>query len=158
MKKISSLLVTLVLLLGISCQQNQSNSESNIKDTETKAVSKTAAVQMADRIEVLDFYGTHRCKTCRAIEANSRYTLDTYFAQAMKDGKITFQVFNADEAQNAEIAEKFEATGTSLFLNVVNGGNETIIELTDFAFAKGNDQEAFSKGLKNRIEEQLQKF
>ena len=42
-----------------------------------------------------------------------------------------------------------------LFLNVVKNGKETKINLTDFAFMNGNDQESFSKELKNKINTEL---
>lgn len=93
--------------------------------------------------------------TCNAIEANTRYTLETFFAPELKEDKITFQVINVDKKENEKIAEKFEASGTSLFLNVIKNGKETQINLTDFAFMKGNNQEAFSKELKAKLEREL---
>lgn len=111
--------------------------------------------QSVSKIEVLDFHSTHRCMTCNAIEKNTKYTLDTYFSEEMKENKITFQVINVDEKDNEKIAEKFEASGTSLFLNVIKNGKETQINLTDFAFMNGTDQEAFSKELKSKIDTEL---
>ena len=118
--------------------------------------SKTTSLNKSiSKIEVLDFHSTHRCMTCNAIEANTNYTLNTYFAKELKDDKITFQVINVDEKENEKIAEKFEASGTSLFLNVIKNGKETQINLTDFAFMNGNAQEAFSKELKAKIDTEL---
>ncbi len=111
--------------------------------------------QSVSKIEVLDFHSTHRCMTCNAIEANTKYTLNTYFSKELKEDKITFQVINVDEKKNEKIAEKFEASGTSLFLNVIKNGKETQINLTDFAFTNGNDQETFSKELKAKIDMEL---
>ncbi|PIF00955.1 MAG: hypothetical protein CR994_02600 [Maribacter sp.] len=111
--------------------------------------------QTVSKIEVFDFHSTHRCMTCNAIETNTKYTLDTYFSKELKENKITFHVVNVDEEQNGEIAEKFEASGTSLFLNVIKDGKETQINLTEFAFMKGRDQDAFSKGLKAKIDTEL---
>ena len=107
------------------------------------------------KIEVLDFHATHRCMTCNAIEANTKYTLDTYFSKELNEDKITFQVINVDEKKNEKVAEKFKAAGTALILNVIKSGKETQIDLTDFAFMKGNDQEAFSKELKSKIDMEL---
>lgn len=107
------------------------------------------------KIEVLDFHSTHRCMTCNAIEKNTKYTLDTYFSKELKADKITFQVINVDEKENENIAEKFEASGTSLILNVIKKGKETQINLTDFAFMNGNDQDVFSKELKEKIDTEL---
>ena len=118
--------------------------------------SKTISLdESVSKIEVLDFHTTHRCMTCNAIEANTKYTLETYFAKELNDNRITFQVINVDEEENEKIAEKFEASGTSLFLNVIKNGKETQINLTDFAFMNGNDQEAFSKELKTKIDKEL---
>jgi len=50
--------------------------------------------QSVSKIEVLDFHSTHRCMTCNAIEANTKYTLNTYFAKELKEDKITFQDIN----------------------------------------------------------------
>jgi hypothetical protein len=111
--------------------------------------------QSVSKIEVLDFHSTHRCMTCNAIEANTKYTLNTYFSKELKEDKITFQVINVDEKKNEKIAEKFEASGTSLILNVIKNGKETQINLTDFAFMNGNDQEAFSRELKTKIDTEL---
>jgi len=117
---------------------------------------KTAALDKSvSKIEVLDFHSTHRCMTCNAIEANTEYTLNTYFAEELKNDKITFQVINVDEKINEKIAEKFEASGTALILNVIKSGKETQINLTNFAFMNGNDQDAFSKELKDKIDMEL---
>ena len=107
------------------------------------------------KVEVLDFYSTHRCMTCNAIEANTKYTLDTYFSDEMKANKVTFQVINVDEKENEQIAEKFEASGTALILNVIQNGTENKIDLTEFAFMEGNDQDVFSKTLKAKIDDAL---
>ena len=118
----------------------------------SKTVSTTDA---STKIEVIDFYGTHRCVTCEAIEANAKYTVETYFQDAVNNGKLEFKTVNVDEEKNYDMAEKFEATGTALFINVIKDGKEQHIDLTNFAFAKGRDKEAFSTELRDKINEQL---
>ncbi|OQX98884.1 MAG: hypothetical protein B6I20_10570 [Bacteroidetes bacterium 4572_117] len=145
MKQIRIFTILALSLMLFSCNGNAQN-ERKAKNTSQ------------NKIEVIDFHSTHRCMTCNAIEANTKYTLDNYFANELKSGKITFQSVNVDKDENYEMAEKYEASGTSLFLNVVINGKETIINLTDFAFSKGRDKEAFSKSLKTKLEEQLKKL
>ncbi len=137
------LLAVLAISLMLMACNGQSSSEDQYVD------------QSISKIEVLDFHSTHRCMTCNAIEANTKYTLNTYFAKELGEEKITLQVINVDEKENEKIAEKFEAAGTALFLNVIKDGKETQIDLTDFAFMKGNDQEVFSKELKAKIDSEL---
>ncbi|APY11350.1 hypothetical protein BWZ22_08895 [Seonamhaeicola sp. S2-3] len=142
MKTFKFLTIISISLFLVSCN-GQNKKEKESIDT---SISK---------IEVLDFHSTHRCMTCNAIEANTRFTLNTYFSKELKDEKIIFKVINVDEKENEKIAEKFEASGTSLFINVIKDGKETKIDLTDFAFMNGNDQKTFSKGLKSRLETEL---
>jgi len=106
-------------------------------------------------IEVFDFHTTNRCVTCKAIEANTKYTLETYFAEELKSGKITFKIINIDEKVNEKLAEKFQASGTSLFLNVISAKKEKQIDLTNFAFTYGKKQDEFSEKLKVTIEKEL---
>ncbi len=142
MKTIKFIAVLAISLIFTSCNGQNKNKDTSLDQTVSK-------------IEVLDFHSTHRCMTCNAIEANTKYTLNTYFEKELKEDKISFQVINVDEKENEKIAEKFEASGTSLILNVIKNGKETQINLTDFAFMNGNDQEAFSKELKAKIDTEL---
>ncbi len=144
MKHLSLLSTLLVSLFLFSCTGKAQN-----KTTDTTVEAKT--------IQVYDFHTTNRCVTCKAIEANTKYTLDTYFADELKNGTITFQVVNIDEDENYELAKKFKASGTSLFLNVIGDEKEKQIDLTAFAFTYGKKQEDFSNRLKNKLERQLEK-
>jgi len=145
MKQFKILSVLMLSLMLFSCNGNAQSKQA--KSTNSK-----------NKIEVIDFHSTHRCMTCNAIESNTKHTLDTYFADELADGSITFQSVNVDEKKNYEMAEKFEASGTSLFLNVIIDNKATIINLTEFAFAKGRKKEAFSKEFKLKIEKQLKKL
>ena len=118
----------------------------------------TSLDKSISRIEVFDFHTTNRCITCKAIEANTKYTLDTYFADEIKNGKITFQIVNIDKDENYELAKKFKASGTSLFLNIIGSEKEKHIDLTAFAFTYGKKQDEFSKRLKNKLDKQLEKL
>ena len=114
--------------------------------------------QSENKIEVIDFHSTHRCMTCNAIESHTKYALDLYFPEELKNEKITFQTVNVDEEKNVEIAEKFQATGTSLFLNVIVDGKETQVDLTDFAFMEASDESVFVEKLKTKLETELAKI
>ena len=142
MKKLPVLSTIILSLFLFSCTGNAQNK------TADKQANKNV-------IEVIDFHSTNRCKTCKAIEANTKYTLDNYFAKELKSGKITFKIVNVDIKENEQLAEKFQASGTSLFLNVIKNGKENKVDLTNFAFMNGNDQKVFSEELKQTIAVQL---
>lgn len=109
-------------------------------------------------IEVFDFHTTNRCVTCKAIEANTLYTLETYFAKELESKKITFNVVDVDKDENYGIAKKFKASGTSLFLNIITAEKEKQIDLTAFAFTYGKKKDVFTEKLKNKLERHLEKF
>jgi hypothetical protein len=142
MKGIKILAILTIGLMLTACNGKTKNKTENLD-------------QSISKIEIFDFHSTHRCMTCNAIELNTKYTLNTFFSDELKNNKITFNVINVDKKENEKIAEKFEASGTSLILNVIKNGKETQINLTDFAFMEGNDKEAFSKELKNKLDTAL---
>ena len=142
MKTIKFLTVLAISLIFTSCNGQDKSKTISSNDSSSK-------------IEVIDFYGTHRCVTCKAIEASAKYTVDTYFADEQKKGTVVFKTVNVDEKENEKIAKRFEAAGTALFLNVIKDGKEKHIDLTDFGFSKGRNQEAFSKELKAKIDTEL---
>ena len=145
MKHLSILSFIALSILFASCQGKAQEQTSDMKI-------------VANKIEVIDFYSTHRCVTCKAIEASAKYTIDTYFLEEIANGTVVFKTVNVDDEENYTIAENFEATGTALFLNVVKNGEEMHIDLTEFAFSKGRDKEAFSEELKAKIEAELKKL
>jgi major membrane immunogen (membrane-anchored lipoprotein) len=118
----------------------------------SKTISST---ETGSKIQIIDFHSTHRCKTCLKIEDNTKKVLQTNFKKEMDAGTLSFQTVNIDEEANYKKAERFEAAGTALFINVIKNGKEQHIDLTNFAFAKAFDDEAFTTTLKAKIDEQL---
>jgi heme/copper-type cytochrome/quinol oxidase subunit 2 len=108
----------------------------------------------ADRADVVYFHRTQRCYSCTYMEDAARYTVETYFADELARGKVTFQVFNVEEEQNADIVEKYQASYLSLYINTVIDGTDHIELVTDLYTLIGND-EAFAETLKSKIEKSL---
>lgn len=141
-------LLSLVLLFTFTaCQAQESNQ--NVE---------ASADALTTKIELIDFYGTHRCVTCKAIEKSAAYTIATYFQNEVDAGRIEFKTVNVDAEENYAMAERFEASGTALYLNVITDGKEEHIDLTNFAFSKGRDQEVFAVELKEKIDAILNTF
>jgi hypothetical protein len=143
MKLLKTLLVITINMVVFSCAENKTN-------TNTESINKK------NSIKVYDFHSTNRCITCQSIENNTQFTLETFFAEELKNKTISFQIVNVDKDENYVLAEKFQATGTALFLNVIKDNKEQHIDLTDFAFKYGKKQEEFSKLLKDKIAKQLE--
>jgi len=108
----------------------------------------------ADRVEVIYFYRAQRCYSCIYAEEGTRYTVETYFADELASGKVTFEAFNVEDKKNATIVKKYGAFTSSLFINTIRDGTDHIEEVTDIWFLLGKD-EAFMEIVKSKIEKRL---
>ena len=112
--------------------------------------------QKATKLQIVYFHAKYRCATCTSIEENTKKTLNTYFSEQLKNGTIKLQVLDVSESKNEKMAEKYEASGSSLFLTKLNGTKETTTDFTNFAFSYSHNQaEKFIAGLKAEIEKNL---
>jgi hypothetical protein len=106
------------------------------------------------KVEVVYFHRTQRCHSCIYAEDTTRYTLETYFADELASGKITFASFDVTAAENAATIEKYAAYTSSLFLNTIIDGIDHIEEVTEIWTVLGDDQ-AFIGIVKSKIEQSL---
>lgn len=133
-------------IILFSCGQSNEKSNDKVKTGEIK-----------NHIEVLDFHTDHRCESCVAIEKLTNETLNEYFKGELKDSTITFSLINVDTPENKELAESYEAFGTSLMISVFKNGEEDVLDLTEWAFGAihGND---FKTELKKELDVALKKL
>lgn len=143
MKKI--LFALLAVLMFSSCGNNQN----------AKAQSKNQTTQK-EFIEVIDFHSKQRCVTCLAIEKLTKEVVENEFAQQVKDGKVVFKSIDISTKEGEKIADKYEVTWSSLFVNKWEDGKENINNMTDFGFSYAkNSPEVFKEGVKKKIDELL---
>ncbi|MDZ7613978.1 MAG: nitrophenyl compound nitroreductase subunit ArsF family protein [Flavobacteriaceae bacterium] len=84
----------------------------------------------SDKIEAYYFHFTARCVTCKTIEARAKENLEALYPNQFKQGLMTFQSLNLEEAPNKVLAEKLGVSGQSLL--IVKG--EKKINLTNDGF------------------------
>lgn len=105
-----------------------------------------------DRVEVIYFHGKQRCATCMAIEKNTREVINSLFAKELKNGKVVFKIVDISTPEGEKIADRYEVTWSSLFVNKWKGGKETRNNMTEFAFGNARkNPDAYKKGLANKI-------
>ena len=71
-----------------------------------------------EKIEVYHFHATRQCVTCKTVGANAEATVNTYFANELKYGKIVFAHINIDLPENKALVSQYGATGSSLMIGV----------------------------------------
>lgn len=102
-----------------------------------------------------------RCKTCMAIESQTKKLLNEDFAKELKDGRITFERIDISKSENEKIADKYRIAYSSLLIEKGEGAGEDVLNLTKFAFANARVNPQFfrerlagiiRKALKREIE------
>ncbi len=146
----------IVFILSIALLSGSCSSETKTKETKEKKEIVTQDLGK-DRIEVLDFYGKHRCTSCINIEKNTKATLAAAYQKEQDAKQVLFKLIQWDAPENEAITDKFMAAGTSLILYRIKDGKEYITDISDFAFKKSDDPEAFAQGFKSRLDAELKK-
>ncbi len=142
-------IVAAAVLLAILFDSMLANHQSN-----SDAASNNSSGP-ADRVEVVYFHRTQRCPTCIYAEEGTRYTLETYFADELDSGRVTFQSINVEDEENADIVERYNNPSyLTLCINTVRDGTDHIEQVTDIWFVIGDD-EAFVEIVKSKIEKSL---
>lgn len=109
-----------------------------------------------DRVEVIYFHGKQRCATCMAIEKNTREVINNLFANELKNGTVVFKIVDISTPEGEKIADKYEVTWSSLFVNKWKDSKETRSNLTEFAFGNARkNPDAFKKTLADKIRQSL---
>ncbi len=151
--------IVIVLLLSslslASCADEQMNTEKTSASLNIDiAIAQSKVSEKIERIEIIDFHGARRCFSCQTIERLARETLEENFQKEMESGKITFQLINIEKPKNREIVQKFQARGSSLFVNVIENRKDNISEDTN-VWRLVNDEQAYKSYFKKMVEELL---
>lgn len=135
----------MTLFALISCGNTQKNNTQNSTKTDLK-----------EYVEVLYFHGKQRCITCNAIEKLTKETIDQDFARQLKEGKVIFKIIDISTEEGEKIADKYEVTWSSLYINKWKDGKETKNNMTDFGFSNAKSSpETFKAGVKKQMDELL---
>lgn len=109
-----------------------------------------------DYVEVLYFHGKQRCATCVAIENITKELIEKDFTEQVKNGKVVFKEIDISTKEGEKIADTYEVTWSSLFVNKWKDGKETKNNMTDFGFSHAKSSpEVFKAGVKKKIDELL---
>lgn len=129
MRKKLFILVIAVAGVGLLAYFGYGLASGQMADTAIENSTSLASVR-ADRVEVLHFHGTQQCYSCKKVGELSFRTVKERFPNEWQDGTVRFLEVNGDLPENRETVVKFQATGSSLFLNAIAGETDHIHEET----------------------------
>ena len=153
-----TLLALLALGLLCACGSSPAATPSGEGPSGSSAVSPIPdePLRPADRVEVVYFHRPRRCVTCICFEERVSYVVQTYFQDELDSGKLTFEIFNLGNEDNAAIVDKYGAIGSQLFVNTIKEGVDHISDIQEiWNWDCRHDKEGFDKAVKNVIEQSL---
>jgi len=108
----------------------------------------------AEKLEVYYFHGTARCYSCQTMGQLVSDLISQRYSRQVKDGKIDFKQINVDLPENKEIARKYQASGSSLFINrIIESQNK--IEQDGNVWRYLSNEANFNKYLGDKIDSYL---
>ncbi|MCP5536551.1 MAG: hypothetical protein H7A51_10010 [Akkermansiaceae bacterium] len=120
-KKIIS--IALFLFVAASVTKLVLN-ETNKGEDAGGAATEAAATIDGTKTVVYYFHGKVRCKTCNAIEANTRKAIEAGFPGQLESGDVVMQVLNMEEPENKPYVTKYELANSSVVVSHVKDGKE----------------------------------
>jgi len=162
MKKYRNMIITVILaILFVVAGCNTEASQT----TTTQTANNTAEMSCADdtcistmnevqKVEVIHFHATQQCYSCKTVGAYAEETMNTYFANEIKFGKVTFAHINVDLPENRELVNKYGVTGSSLWIGVYDSNGFHKEENVNVWYKISNKQD-YMNYLKGVIEQKL---
>ncbi|MFH1637692.1 MAG: nitrophenyl compound nitroreductase subunit ArsF family protein [Candidatus Woesearchaeota archaeon] len=120
----------------------------------SNAVLDTEHIVNIDKLEIYHFHATNQCYSCKTVGAYAEETVNAYFADELKSGKIVFGHINRDLSKNKDLVMKYGVTGSSLWLGTYNG-EEFKAEENVNVWYKIKDKQDYMNYLKGIIEQKL---
>ncbi len=116
---------TIIAVVKINNQRLDTRAN-DVGDKSSPSQSALINNSQTDKVQVFLFHATRRCSTCIAIGRLAGETVNERFQGELKLGQVEFREINIDLLENRELAQKFQATGSALYLNAIKGGADNI--------------------------------
>ncbi len=118
---------------------------------QTIVLSDVPEAEANQQIVVYYFHGDVRCPTCHKLESYAKESLDTYFAQDLADGKITWMPTNVDTAGNEHFIKDYELVTKSVILSRMIDGRQIDWENLDQIWDLVSDKDEYLEYIRESI-------
>jgi len=112
-----------IFALQLLLTSGKNNSEVNgINSTNTQLSGNV------DKIQIVHFHATQQCWSCITVGEYAEKTIKVKFPDEYANGKIEYLDINVESSENSVIVNRFGASGSSLYINVISDGKDHISE------------------------------
>ena len=108
-----------------------------------------------DKLEIYHFHGTHQCYSCITVGAYAEETVNTYFADELKSGRIVVGHVNGELPENQDLVVRYGVTSASLWLGAYAKDGQFSAEQNTNVWYKIRNKEEYMNYLKGVIEQKL---
>jgi len=122
------LLIFIIGLAIILTGCSNSNAQVNNTNSNSQDLLMSKASQAAEKIEVVHFHATQQCWSCKTVGEFALKTIKDKFPEDYKNGTIVFKDINGELPENRDLVIKYQASGSSLFINAITNGQDKIEE------------------------------
>ncbi len=155
------LFLSAITLSGCSNQTKSSSKnlnnvgQANLEIKQVKASGNneypmSSVEQVADKLQIYYFHRTQRCSTCLSIGRYTGELVKQKFAAELESGQIEFREVNVELPENRDLANKFQASGPSLYINAIKNNQDNINQDMTIWRLIGNEDQ-FKNYLENKI-------
>lgn len=144
-----ALIIILVALVGVVFLVSGTQIRGAESDLQT-----SQSVTPAEKIEVVHFHGTQQCWSCITVGEYALFTIKNKFSKEYTSGKIIFKDIDGELPKNQAIVMKYQARGSSLFVNSIYDGQDHIKEEVN-VWRLVNDKTAFVNYFQEKLQQLL---
>jgi len=148
MQKKIIILIIVIAIVGIAflvARNGNTPTEAQSTDNQTAKSQEELPMSMAkisaEKIEVVHFHATQQCWSCITVGEYALKTIKEKFPEEYKNGTIVFRDINGELPENKDMVMKYQAGGSSLFVNAITAGKDNIEEdVTVWRLVTNEDQ------------------
>jgi hypothetical protein len=108
-----------------------------------------------EKVEIYHFHATSQCYSCKTVGAYAEETINTYFANELKSGKIVFGHINGELPENSVLVKRYGVTGSSLWIGTYYKDGKFTKEENVNVWYKISNKEDYMNYLRGVIESKL---
>ena len=146
------LLLAVALTAALAASPDSSPAATPPSKTAPQAAATTPEPAGAPHVvRVYYFHGRARCATCLKIEALSSAAVSNGFAQAVRDGKVIWDVVDTDEPENKHFVNDYQLYTKSLIVVDMVGDKQVRWKNLSDIWTLVRDEAAFTRYVQDEV-------